>query len=297
MKILVTGAKGQLGSQIINIIKGGKSEIGPISASYKDSEIKGIDIDDLDITDIDKVIKFMEDYKADIIINSAAFTNVDLCESKEDEAFKANAIGARNMAIAAQNTGAKLIHISTDYVFDGNGDKPYREFDVPNPVSVYGKTKLLGEEYVKEFCSRYFIVRTAWLYGYNGRNFVKTIIKAANEKGHLDVVDDQRGCPTNAEDLSHHILKIALTDEYGIYHCTGNGECTWYDFAKKIVEYANIPCTVSPIKSDKLQRAAKRPTYSVLDNMMLRLTVGDQMRQWEDALREYICKCMDGGKR
>ncbi|HBM81377.1 MAG TPA: dTDP-4-dehydrorhamnose reductase [Clostridiaceae bacterium] len=298
MKILVTGAKGQLGSQIINILKKGKSEIGHISASYKDSEIKGIDIDDLDITDIDKVIKFTEDYKTDIIINPAAFTNVDLCESKEDEAFRANAIGARNMAIAAQNTGAKLIHISTDYVFDGNGDRPYREFDVPHPVSVYGKTKLLGEEYVKEFCSRYFIVRTAWLYGYNGRNFVKTILKAANEKGHLDVVDDQRGCPTNAEDLSYHILKIALTDEYGIYHCTGNGECTWYDFAKKIVEYADIPCTVSPIKSDKLQRAAKRPAYSVLDNMMLRFTVGDQMRQWEDALREYICKCVDmEGKR
>lgn len=266
----------------------GFSELGPISSLYNDCNVKGIDIQDLDIADIKSVNEFFTKYKPDIIINPAAFTNVDLCESMEDEAFKANAIGARNIAIAAENIGAKLIHISTDYVFDGEGTVPYREYDVPNPQSVYGKTKLMGEEYVREFCSKYFIMRTAWLYGYNGKNFVKTIIKTAREKGHLDVVDDQRGTPTNAEDLAYHILKIASMEEYGIYHCTGNGECTWYDFAKRIVEYAGIQCSVDPMKSNKLKRAAKRPSYSVLDNMMLRCTVGDEMRDWEKALKVYI---------
>lgn len=288
MNILVTGAKGQLGSQIINIIKNGASEIGPIDEIYKGCHVDGIDLGDLNITDMSSVRKFFKDYRADIIINPAAFTNVDLCESMQDDAFNANALGARNMAVIAEETGAKIVQVSTDYVFNGQGDRPYEEYDIPNPVSVYGKTKLMGERYIEDFCSRYFIVRTAWLYGYNGRNFVKTILKAAKEKGHLDVVDDQRGTPTNAEDLAHHILKIASTEEYGIYHCTGKGECSWYDFAKKIVEYAKIPCTVSPMKSDKLQRAAKRPAYSVLDNMMLRCTVGDEMRQWEDALKVFI---------
>lgn len=290
MRLLITGAKGQLGSQIIDIIKRGRSELGEIYSGYKEAIVKGIDLKDLDISKIDNVQVFINDFKPNVIINPAAYTNVDGCESNEDLAFKANVIGARNLAIAAEEVGAKLIHLSTDYVFTGNGSVPYKECDLVSPVSVYGKTKLAGENYVKEFCSRYFIVRTAWLYGYNGNNFVKTIMKVAKEKGHLDVVDDQRGNPTNAEDLSHHLLKLALTEEYGIYHCTGKGECSWYDFAKRIVEYANIECTVSPITSDKLTRAAKRPNYSSLDNMMLRCTVGDEMREWEKALREFIMK-------
>lgn len=173
-------------------------------------------------------------------------------------------------------------------MFEGNGTVPYREYDITNPVSVYGKTKLLGENYVREFCSRYFIVRTAWLYGYNGNNFVKTIIKVAKEREHLDVVDDQRGNPTNAEDLAYHILKLALTDEYGVYHCTGNGECTWYDFAKAIIEYAEIECTISPITSDDINRVANRPKFSSLDNMALRNSVGDEMREWREGLKEFI---------
>ena len=288
IKVLVTGAKGQLGSQIIEILKKGYSEIGKIDDSYINADIIGIDIKDLDITNLNDSVKFFNKIKPDIIINPAAYTNVDVCEANCDDAFRVNAIGARNMAIAAENIGAKLIHISTDYVFKGDGKIPYKEYDVPDSVSVYGKSKLLGEKYVEKFCSKYFIVRTAWLYGYNGKNFVKTIMKAGLEKGHLDVVDDQRGNPTNAEDLAHHILKIAMTDEYGIYHCTGNGECSWYDFACKIIEYSGINCTVSPIKSDKLNRAAKRPSYSSLDNMMLRCTVGDEMRDWDTALKMFI---------
>lgn len=272
----------------MKIIKKGKSELGEINPIYKEAEVKGIDIENLDITKLEDTQTYIKSFNPDIIINPAAYTNVDGCESNEEAAFKANAIGARNLAIAAEEVNAKLIHISTDYVFGGNGTTPYTEYDLPSPVSVYGKTKLAGENYIKEFCSRYFIVRTAWLYGYNGKNFVKTIINAAKEKDHLDVVDDQRGNPTNAEDLAYHILKIALTEEYGVYHCTGTSECSWYDFAKKIVEYAGINCTVKPIASNELTRKAKRPAYSSLDNMMLRCTVGDEMREWQEALKMFI---------
>lgn len=288
MKILITGGKGQLGSQIINILKNGTSEIGDISSAYKNAEIIGTDSQELDISDLNSVREYFKKEMPDVVINSAAYTNVDGCEGDQELAFKVNALGARNVAIAAQGIGAKLLHISTDYVFPGDGKEPYREYDIVGPVSVYGKTKLMGEEYVKQFSNRYFIVRTSWLYGYNGNNFVKTIMKAARERGHLEVVDDQRGNPTNAEDLAFHILKIILTDEFGIYHCTGTGECSWYSFAKKIIELAGIECSISPIKSDMIKRVAKRPEYSSLDNMMLRCTVGDYMRDWEDAIEVFI---------
>lgn len=295
MKILITGVNGQLGSQLINIIKKGKSELGDIDTLFTEAKVSGVGSSELDISNIVKVKEFIKEYNPDIIINSAAYTNVDGCESDYETAFKVNAIGARNLAIAAEEVCAKLIHISTDYVFQGDGVVSYREFDLPNPKSIYGKTKLLGESYIQQFCTRYFIIRTAWLYGYNSKNFVKTIIKAAREKGCLEVVDDQRGNPTNVEDLSYHILKIALTDEYGIYHCTGKGECSWYEFACKIVEYADIRCKVKPITSEKINRAARRPVFSSLDNMMLRCAVGDEMRYWEDALQQFIKNSSNNG--
>lgn len=291
MNILLTGAKGQLGSQIMNIIQSGASEIGKIPSAVAEAKITGIDIQDLDLTDLEAVRNYLKELRPDVVINPAAFTNVDACETNIDTAFKVNALAARNMAMVCEEIGAKLIHISTDYVFSGVGTEPLKEHDMPAPVSIYGKTKLAGENFVREFCSKYFIVRTAWLYGYNGKNFVYTIMNAAKEKGHLTVVDDQRGNPTNAEDLAHHILKLAVTEEYGVYHCTGEGECSWYDFAKAIVEYAGINCTVDPITSEQLvNRAAKRPAYSSLDNMMLRCTVGNEMREWKEALKEFINK-------
>jgi len=291
MKLLITGAKGQLGSQLINIIENGSSEIGSIAEQLKGSEIIGIDIQELDLTNQAEVIKFVKRINPDVIINPAAYTNVDACEENQDIAFKVNALAARNMAMAAEVVGAKLIHISTDYVFSGVGSVPIKEYDLPAPVSVYGKTKLAGEEFVKKYSSKHFIVRTAWLYGYNGKNFVYTIMKAAAEKGELNVVDDQRGNPTNAEDLAHHLLKLTVSEEYGTYHCTGIGECSWFDFAEAIVEYSGIKCKVNPITSDKLvDRAAKRPAYSSLDNMMLRCTVGDEMRDWKEALKAFIEK-------
>ncbi|WBW96604.1 dTDP-4-dehydrorhamnose reductase [Oceanirhabdus sp. W0125-5] len=288
MKILITGAKGQLGKQITNIIKKGYSELGSISSIYKKAEIIGVGVEELDICYNKSVNDYIGRLTPDIIINCAGYTNVDLCESNEDIAFKVNSIGSRNLAIACENIGAKLIHISTDYVFSGEKAMPYKEYDLMNPQNVYGKSKALGEQYIREICSRYFIIRTAWLYGYEGNNFVKTIMKLAANNDEIKVVDDQIGNPTNAEDLAHHILKLALTEEYGIYNCTGEEECTWYDFACKIVEYAGINCIIKPCTTEEFLRPAKRPHYSSLDNMMLRCTVGNEMRTWEYALKTFI---------
>lgn len=288
MKLLITGSNGQLGSELKKILKIQESELGAIPDIFKSACIDCIDVEELDITDKEVVMVYVKDSQPDIIINCAAYTNVDGCENNKDDAFRINAIGARNMAIAAEKVNAKLVHISTDYVFAGDGSKPYREFDIPNPQSAYGASKYLGEQYVRELCSRYFIVRTAWLYGYIGKNFVKTIMKVGRERGSLKVVNDQIGNPTNAVDLAHHVLKIASTEEYGIYHCTGAGECSWFDFASKIIEYAGIEATVFPCTTKEYQSPTKRPSYSALDNMMLRCTVGDEMRAWQDALKCFI---------
>jgi dTDP-4-dehydrorhamnose reductase len=288
MKLLITGGKGQLGRQIKSIIERNSSDIGKLDQIFKDVECKFIDYDELDITNFTEVISFIGFYKPDVIINCAAYTNVDGCENDKDAAFKVNAIGPRNLAIASEKFGIKLLHVSTDYVFNGEGTVPFKEYDIPQPVSVYGKTKLLGEQYVRENCSHYYIVRTAWLYGEWGKNFVYTIMKSAKENGHLFIVSDQRGNPTYAEDLAYHILKIILTNEYGIYHCTGTGECSWYDFALKIIEYSRIEATVFPCTTDEYLSPAKRPAYSALDNMMLRCTIGDGMRDWENALKCFI---------
>lgn len=291
MNILVTGSKGQLGNEIKSIIDSGKSEIGGSFFEHYDSnKVDYIDIEELDITLLEKVISYVENGKYDVVINCAAYTNVNACETDIDLAFKVNSIGPRNLAIACDMVGAKLIHVSTDYVFEGSGTSAYKEWDIKNPQSIYGKTKALAEDYIMSFCKRYFIVRTSWLYGYVGNNFVKTIIKLAKTKGEVKVVSDQRGNPTNANDLAHHLLKLALTEEYGIYNCTGAGECSWYEFAQKIVEFAGINAKVEPCTTEEFPTPAKRPEFSSLDNLMLRCTIGDQMRNWQEALKEYISK-------
>lgn len=288
MKVLIIGSKGQLGTELLRCLESGKSELGAIPNVYRDAEIIGMDIDTLDITDRRKTMSFVREQRPDTVINCAGYTHVDGCETNQDLAYQANAIGPRNLAMAAEQIGAKLLHISSDYVFCGDEPTSRREYDLPHPVSVYGKTKLAGEDYVKSFCRRWFVIRTAWLYGYYGKNFVKAIEKKARETGSVTVVNDQFGNPTNAADLAHHILKIAATEEYGIYHCTGNGQCSWYEFAKKIIEYAGIHATVTPCSSYEYPSPTKRPAHSALDNMMLRLTVGDEMRNWEDALKAYF---------
>lgn len=290
MKIIITGCNGQLGNAVIELLKNGEGSLGEIPTCYNEFELFPVDVDELDISDAAAVDTFVAETQPDLIINCAAMTNVDGCETDFDLAEKVNADGPMNLATAAQNCGAKFVHISTDYVFRGDATTPYVESDPCDPVTAYGLSKYHGEQNVIKTCKKSFILRTSWLYGLVGSNFVKTIRRVAKEKGVLKVVDDQRGNPTNAEDLAFHILLIAATENYGIYHCTGTGECSWYDFACKILEYSKIPCDISPCSTDESGRKAKRPAYSSLRNLKLEQTVGDHMREWQVALKEYINK-------
>lgn len=297
MKIMITGCHGQLGNELQSILKSGKSEIGAAPEGVLNAEILPVDIDTLDISDMAAVSDYVNANRPDVIINCAAMTNVDGCESDYKTAFKVNALGVKNLAVSAESIGAKLIHVSTDYVFAGNGTKPYCEWDKVDPQSVYGASKALGEKYALSFCKRTFVVRTSWLYGYIGKNFVKTVRRVIKANGAIGVVCDQRGNPTNANDLAHHLLKLAVTEEYGIYHCTGEGECSWYDFAVKIAEYSGLGDTVTPCTTEeynaKFNVPTKRPEYSSLRNLALECTVGNEMRDWQEALKEYISKVED----
>lgn len=297
MKIMITGCNGQLGNELQSILKSGKSEIGSAPQEVLGAEVLPVDIDTIDISDISAVNEFVNANKPDVIINCAAMTNVDGCESDYVTAFKVNALGVKNLAVCAEKIGAKFVHVSTDYVFAGNGTKPYCEWDKVDPQSVYGASKALGEKYALAFCKKSFVVRTSWLYGYIGKNFVKTVRRVIKSNGGIGVVCDQRGNPTNANDLAHHLLKLAVTEEYGIYHCTGEGECSWYDFAVKIAEYSGLGDTVTPCTTEeynaKFNVPTKRPEYSSLRNLALECTVGNEMRDWKVALKEYISKVED----
>ena len=292
MKILITGASGQLGTEIQRQLKNGGSALGPVPERLKNATVIATDVAELDITDRYATIAFVRRHQPDTIISCAAFTNVDGCETNPEAAFKVNAIGASNLAQAAERINARLIHVSTDYVFRGEGNKPLDESERVDPKSVYGKTKALGEEYVKNFCHRYFIVRTAWLYGYAGKNFVKTIVNAGKKFGRLEVVSDPLGNPTNAQDLAHQILQLAVSHDYGVYHCTGEGVCSWYEFASEIIRLSGVDATVAPCTSAeysaKHPAAADRPAWSALENRMLACTVGNHMRDWKEALADFF---------
>ena len=278
MKVLITGGNGQLGLEIENQL----TDIGNYIVIKTDRN-------DLNIFDFNEVNNTILDLKPDVVINCAAHTAVDLCETDIDNAYKINAIGPRNLAIASEKVGAKFVQVSTDYVFDGTASKPYREDCLTSPKSIYGTSKLMGEEFTKSFSSKYFIVRTAWLYG-KGNNFVKTMLKLAETNKELNVVNDQFGSPTSTVDLAKSIIKLINTEHYGTYHGTCEGECSWYDFAKKIFEIKNIDIKVNPVTSDEFKRRAPRPKYSVLDNFMLKLVGLNSFRNWEEALKEYLDK-------
>ena len=274
-RILVTGCNGQLGRAI--------------NKEYEKEEVTLIntDVAELYITDIKAVLDFITEQKPDVIINCAAHTNVNLCESQWDLAYKINAIGPRNLSIAATRIGAKLIHVSTDYVFDGSADTPCDEFSPVAPLGAYGKTKLEGENFVKQFADKFFIVRTAWLYG-DGKNFVRTMLSLGKEKGEVGVVADQVGSPTSAKELARAIHVLEPTDNYGIFHGTCEGFCSWADFAEKIFELAGMDVKVNRLTTDEYPTPAKRPAYSVLNNYMLSLTTDFKFAYWEDALKEYF---------
>lgn len=275
-KIFITGANGQLG-RAVNARYANQEEI----------ELINTDVAELDITNVEAVLNMIKEVQPYAIINCAAHTAVDACETDEDNAYRINAIGARNLSIAAGQTGAKMMHISTDYVFAGDAEKPYKEFDTPNPQSAYGRTKLAGELFVKEFTDRHFIIRTAWLYG-DGKNFVKTMLRLSEEHDEISVVNDQVGSPTSTRVLTDIIDRLLWTDNYGTFHGTCEGVCSWADFAEEIFRLAKKDTRVKRVTSAEYNAAAKRPAYSVLDNYMLKLTTGYVADDWKIAIKEYI---------
>lgn len=275
MKILITGAKGQLGSSLEEKLK----------ESYK---VYGLSSSTLDITNRDKVFSTIKDIGPQMVINCASYNKVDDAERYKEVAREVNEIGTLNLANATEEIGAAIIHISTDYVFDGMKKDPYIEEDRPNPINYYGYTKYQGEQLLKEACSQYILLRTSWLYSSQNRNFVRTICQLAKDKSKIKVVDDQIGSPTNVCELGDTIKRLIDNNCRGVYHCSGNGECSWYQFAEKVIQLAHIPCELERIDSKEYDQLANRPKYSVLDNYNLRNTIGDKMKNWEEALEDFF---------
>lgn len=286
-KILVTGCTGQLGRAINQEYAGSGAELVNTDVQAGEGIIA------LDITSIEDVMSLVQEQEPDVIINCAAHTAVDLCEQQWDSAYRINAIGPRNLSIAAAKTGAKIIHVSTDYVFDGNGTRPYTEFDPVGPASAYGKTKLEGENFVKAFAAKYFILRTAWLYG-DGKNFIKTMLRLSETHDKVTVVDDQVGSPTSAAELARLIRFLEPTENYGLFHATCEGSCSWAEFAKEIFRLAGKSTAVIPVTTEEYCAAnpgqAPRPSYSILENYMLKLTSAYRMADWHQALEEYMAE-------
>lgn len=283
-RIIVTGCNGQLG-RAINQIYAKETDIELVNTDV----FRGDGITPLDITNVDEVLKLAREVKPYAIINCAAHTNVDKCETDVDNAYKINAIGPRNLSIAATETGAKLMHVSTDYVFPGTENKALTEFDAVGPTSMYGKTKLAGENFVRDFAQNYFIIRTAWLYG-DGKNFVKTMLRLAETHDQVGVVKDQFGTPTSAAELAKAIHYLLPTENYGTFHGTCEGSCSWADFASEIFRLAGKDTKVNYITTEEFGSPTKRPAYSILDNYMLRLTTDFKFADWHDAIAEYMGK-------
>ncbi len=278
MKILVFGANGQLGTELCNKLRN------------DGVDYVGTDHNDTDITCLDSVKLIVNKMKPTHIINCAAYTQVDKCESEEDLAYAVNAIGARNVALAAEACGAILIQISTDFVFDGMKTTPYYEFDQTNPLSAYGKTKLAGEEFVKQFCSKFFIIRTSWLYGHHGANFVKTMLRLSETRSELSVVHNQIGTPTYVNDLIEGIMLLLKSEKYGLYHYSNEGFCSWNTFAKKIFELTGREVLVKEITGEEFGAPAIRPNYSVMKKYMFKQEFGYTAPDWERSLAVYLDK-------
>lgn len=289
-KVILTGAAGQLGRALGKVLSPAEYELVLTDTAAAVSALDA-PATALDITDNDAVLAFVDRTKPYAIINCAAYTAVDAQEKDVDLSYKINALGPRNLSIAAAKAGAKLVHISTDYVFAGDGSVPYTEFDTPAPKSVYGTTKLAGEEFVKQFAKEFFIIRTAWLYG-EGKNFVRTMLNLAETRDEISVVNDQTGNPTSAMELARLVAHLLPTQEYGLYHGTCEGSCSWADFAREIFRLAGKNVTVKGVTSKEYAAmnpaAAPRPAFSELDKYMLRLTTGYTMANWHDALEEYL---------
>lgn len=275
--VVVTGAGGQLGQELVRLQRSGVTFIG-------------LDRQQLDITDSASCRNTIQRIKPDAIIHAAAYTAVDLAESEPDGAHLVNVTGTRNVAEAAESISAKFCYISTDYVFDGQGTQPYRENDPTSPNTVYGKTKLEGEQVALAVCSRTFVVRTSWVFGKYGTNFVHTVLKLAKSQPSLTVVNDQTGSPTYTLDLAQFLTELVLTDRYGIYHASNGGKCTWFQFAQAIFEETGKKVELIPCTTEEFPRPAPRPAYSVFGHEAMERAGFKPLRHWREALREFLDK-------
>ncbi len=281
LKVWIAGAAGQIGTAINEVLD-------PF-----EFQVLNTDREELDITDTDGVLSFGEINRPDVIINCAAVTDTDLCEEQPELAFRVNALGARNVSIVARKIGAKVVQISTDDVFDGESKTPYTEFDDTNPKTVYGKSKRAGENYVKEFTHKHFIIRSNWVYG-KGNNFVNGVLQAAKEGRSLCVAADQFGSPTSAKDLARIILHLMQTNEYGTYHATCKGVCNRYEFAGEVLALAGKDAVLRAVPTAQAELSSVRPAYAVLDNFILRVIDVYEMPDWKTSLKEYMNACREG---
>ena len=280
MRVLVTGAKGQLGTDVMAELKS------------NNIEAVGIDREELDIVDAKACEEFFDKANAekriDAVIHCAAYTAVDKAEDEQELSYNINALGTKNIATACKKFDMKLMYISTDYVFNGQGERPWEPDDERQPLNVYGKTKYEGELFVEEIAKKYFIVRIAWVFGIAGNNFIKTMLKLAKERDSLTVVDDQIGSPTYTADLSKLLVSMIQTDTYGRYHATNEGYCSWYEFAKEIFKVAGVTINVAPVDSSAYPAKAKRPANSRMEKKKLDEMGFKRLPSWQDATRRYI---------
>jgi dTDP-4-dehydrorhamnose reductase len=276
MRLLLTGADGMLGRALRATLPPG-DDVRPLARA------------DLDVTDLEATRQALAAWRPEAVLHAAAWTDVDGCERDPDRAWRVNALGTRNVAVAAEEVGAACCYVSTDYVFDGERPDPYTEFDLPAPRSCYGRSKLAGEGYVQTLTTRHWIVRSAWLFGPGGKNFVKAILDRARAGEPLRVVDDQVGSPTFTRDLATALARLVRAPRYGVWHVTNRGACSWYDFAAAILEATGLTgARLEPITSKELDRPAPRPRNSVLRNYCWELQGWPPLRPWPDALREYL---------
>lgn len=280
MRVLVTGAKGQLGTDVMEQL------------NANNIEAVGIDREELDIVDKKACEEFFEKANAekriDAVIHCAAYTAVDKAEDEQELSYNINALGTENIALACKKFDMKLMYISTDYVFNGQGERPWEPDDEREPLNVYGKTKYEGELFVEKLSDKYFIVRIAWVFGIAGHNFIKTMLKLAKERDSLTVVDDQIGSPTYTADLSKLLVSMIQTDKYGRYHATNEGYCSWYEFAKEIFRVAGVKIDVKPVDSSAYPAKAKRPANSRMEKSKLDEMGFKRLPSWQDATRRYI---------
>lgn len=274
-KVWIIGSNGRVGKAINDLL------------DRRELEILNTDIEEVDITDTQSVIGYGDLNRPDVIINCAGLTDIEVCEQFVEKAYKVNAIGARNVSIAARKIGARLVHISTDDVFGGEGNKPYTEFDTPSPKSVYGKSKLAGEQFVKDFAQKYIIIRSSWIYG-EGDCFVKSLLELAKQNQPIAIANDQFGSPTSAKELAKLIIYLMDTADYGVYHGVCEGSCSRYEFAREILQLTNTTAKLEAVPAPQAALTACRPTYTVLDNFMLRISENYTMPDWKVALAEYF---------